>query len=206
MNLRRALYWAVAATTLAMGALATYANFGFEKARPRFEAVDITGVAWGKDFHLTGHDGKPRELADFRGKVVTLYFGYTQCPDMCPMTMARLADAVRLLGGDAERVQGLFVTVDPKRDTPQLLAQYVPSFHPSFLGLYGDTKTTERTAREFKVYFKPQPPNEHGNYTVDHSGQILVFDPAGRLRLLIRPEATPQSVAHDIRLLLQDSS
>ena len=157
-----------------------------------FEASDVTGVGWGRDFHLTGHDGKPRELADFRGKVVALYFGYTRCPDVCPLTMAELGRAVRLLGADGARVQGLFVTVDPRRDKPKVLAKYVRSFHPGFLGLYGNAAQLARTADEFKV--------EAGEH---HSIPVFLIDPSGRLRLVLHPEASAESIAHDLRLLLQ---
>jgi len=174
---------------------------------PRFASSDITGVRWGRDFHLQDHTGKPRSIADFKGKVVMLFFGYTHCPDQCPTTMAEMAGVRSKLGEDGRRVQGLFVTVDPRRDTPQVLAQYVSAFDPSFLGLYGDEATTERTVREFKGYYHANKPNENGSYTVDHSAQIYVFDPAGRLRLFIQPpEATPESVAHDLRLLLHEAA
>ncbi|TAK81914.1 MAG: SCO family protein [Betaproteobacteria bacterium] len=195
------LHLIIAAAALAAGTVVALATFQPREAK--FDAVDVTGAEWGKDFHLTGHDGKPRSLADFRGKVVALYFGYTGCPDMCPTAMAKLGEAVRELGSDGEHVQGLFVTVDPKRDTPAVLAQYVPSFHPGFIGLYGTENAIARTAKDFKVFFSAQPPNEHGGYTVDHSGYILVFDPAGRLRLVVSSEATAQSIAHDMRLLLE---
>jgi protein SCO1/2 len=161
----------------------------------QFEATDISGVSWGRDFHLTGDDGKSRELADFRGKVVALYFGYTRCPDACPITMATLGHAVRLLGKDGPRVQGLFVTVDPKHDTPRTLAKYVRSFHEDFLGLYGDAAALARTTDEFKV--------EAGEH---HSIPVFLFDPDGRLRLVVHPEASADSIAHDIRLLLARSS
>ena len=203
MTLKRAIPWAIAAAALVTGTVIALAAL-----RPRevkFDAVDVTGADWGKDFHLTGHDGKPRSLADFRGKVVAVYFGYTNCPDMCPTAMAKLGESVRKLGDDGKEVQGLFVTVDPKRDTPQVLAQYVPSFYPTFIGLYGSEDEIARTAKQFKVFFSAQPPNEHGGYTVDHSGYILVFDPQGRLRLFVRPEAEPDSIAHDMRLLLEQS-
>jgi protein SCO1 len=170
----------------ALVALATVAFASFALA-----TTDVTGVRWGRDFHLLGHDGKPHELADFRGKVVALYFGYTRCPDVCPTTMAALGQAVRLLGSDAGQVQVLFVTVDPQHDKPAVLARYVASFDQSFLGLYGDAQATRRTAREFKV--------ESGR---DHSAPVFVFDPGGRLRLVLRPGATPESIAHDVRLLL----
>lgn len=186
-------------------ALGLFAAFGLVRSgsTPKFEAVDITGVEWGKDFKLTDHTGRVRTLADFRGKAVAMFFGFTNCPDMCPTTMAKLGEAMRLLGADAARVQGLFVTVDPKRDTPQVLSQYVPAFHPSFLGLYGDADATARTAKEFKVYYHLQQPNEQGFYSVDHSGQLLVFDTDGRLRLLMKPDLSPETMAHDLRLLLR---
>jgi protein SCO1 len=139
--------------------------------------------------------------------VVLLFFGYTGCPDMCPTTLALLGGAMKELGAHAGQVQGLFVTVDPKRDTPQLLAQYVPAFYPTFLGLYADEATTVRTVREFKGSFHANRPNEQSSYTVDHTGQVYVFDPAGRIRLLIRPDAaTPESIAHDVRMLLREAA
>jgi len=176
---------------LVIVAVASFALAAERPDKPAYDATDVTGVAWGRNFHLLGHDGKPHELADFRGKVVALYFGYTRCPDVCPTTMAALGQAVRLLGSDAERVQGLFVTVDPRHDKPAVLGQYVASFNESFIGLYGDVQATKRTAREFKV--------ESGRA---HSTPVFVFDPGGRLRLILRPNATPQSIARDVRLLL----
>ncbi|TBR76562.1 MAG: SCO family protein, partial [Burkholderiaceae bacterium] len=115
-----------------------------------FTSTDITGVGWGRDFHLTDHNGKPRSIADFKGQVVMLFFGYTHCPDLCPTTLTEMAQVRAKLGKDGRRVQGLFVTLDPKRDTPQVLAQYVPAFDPSFLGLYGDEQATAALAKEFK--------------------------------------------------------
>lgn len=195
-------FYLLGAATLVLGLLAAYVTFGSRAVAPTFKAIDITGVVWGKNFELTDHLGRKRTLADFRGKVVTVFFGYTHCPDMCPMTMAKLGEALRLLGADAQHVQGLFITVDPKRDTPQVLSQYVPAFYPTFLGLSGDPETTARTANEFKVYYQAQAPNDHGFYTVDHSGQIVVFDTQGRLRLMMKPDLAPESMAHDLRALL----
>lgn len=204
-NLRFAL-WASAAAAIGAGAVAAYATLGTPSA-PQFQAIDITGADWGRGFELTDHRGTRRTLADFQGKVVMLFFGYTGCPDMCPTTLALLGETMKTMGSDAGRVQGLFVTVDPKRDSPRVLSQYVPAFYPSFLGLYADEATTERTVREFKGYAHANAPNEHGAYTVDHTGQVYIFDPAGRLRLLIRPDgATPQSIAHDLRTLLQEAA
>lgn len=202
MSLRRALPWLIGLSALLAGSIAAYL---WEKPRQAFDAVDVTGADWGRGFDLTDHIGARRRLADFRGKVVMLVFGYTHCPDMCPTTLAMLAGALERMGEDARDVQVLFVTVDPKRDTPKILAQYVPAFYPSFLGLYADPEATARTAREFKAYFELRPPNEQGAYAVDHSGQVYVFDPRGRLRLFVRPEASPESIARDVRALLAES-
>ncbi len=176
-------------------------------APPRFQALDITGVPWGRSFVLQDAAGQRRTLADFHGKVVMLTFGYTRCPDVCPATLALLGETMKRMGTDAERVQGLFVTVDPTRDTPEVLSRYVAAFHPSFLGLYGDPEAIERTAREFKVFYSANPAGGDEPYAVDHSGQVYFFDPAGRLRLLVKPEASsPESIAHDVRLLLAEAS
>lgn len=205
MKLRRTAMLGAAALALALGVFAAIAMLKPGEP-PKFQAVDITGVDWGKDFKLTDHAGRPRTLSNFRGKAVAIFFGFTQCPDVCPTAMAELAEVLRLLGEDARRVQVLFVTVDPKRDTPAVLSQYVPAFHPSFLGLYGDAAATERTAKEFKVYYHAQPANAQGAYSVDHSGQILVLDPEGRLRLMMKPDLSPEAMAHDIRILLGSGS
>lgn len=169
-----------------------------------FTATDITGVDWGRDFHLTDHDGLPRALADFKGRVVMLYFGYTHCPDMCPTALAAIAQVRSRLGDDGRRVQGLFVTVDPERDTREVLAQYVPAFDPGFLGLYADEATTAALARDFKTYFGAQKADAQGHYTVDHSGGIYVFDPRGRLRLMMRPGAGVDAMAADVARLLEE--
>lgn len=171
---------------------------------PRFASSDITGVRWGRDFHLQDHTGKPRSIADFKGKVVMLFFGYTHCPDQCPTTMAEMAGVRSKLGEDGRRVQGLFVTVDPRRDTPQVLAQYVSAFDPSFLGLYGDENTTAAVASEFKFYYRVQKTDAQGNYSVDHGSVIYVFDPTGHLRLLISPGTSVDAMAADVRLLLKE--
>lgn len=176
-----------------------------EAAQPeqRFSAVDITGGAWGKNFQLIDHDGQPKTLADFKDKAVVLSFGYTNCPDMCPMTMYKLATAVQQLGNDANRVQVLFVTLDPMRDTREILKQYVPAFHPTFLGMIGDEQTIDATAKEFKVFYKHQKPDASGFYTVDHMGPSFIFDPQGRLRLFISDEHSADAIAKDLRTLLK---
>ncbi len=170
----------------------------------RFVSTDLSMVDWGKDFSLTDHKSQPRRLADFRGKAVVLFFGYTQCPDVCPTTLTTMRDAMTLLGDDAKRVQVLFVTVDPARDTPALLAQYVPAFDPGFLGLYGDEKTIAALAKDFKVFYAKQPGSTSGSYSVDHSTGSYAFDPKGKLRLLLRHGETPQNVAADLKLLLSE--
>jgi len=170
---------------------------------PSFQATDMTGASFGRDFELTAPDGKLRRLADFRGKAVVLFFGYTQCPDVCPTTLAALAEAMKQLGADADRVQVLFVTVDPERDTPALLSQYVPAFDPRFLGLYGDADATARTAKEFKIIYQKVPGAAPGTYTMDHSAGTYIFDPQGRLRLYVSNAQGSNVFAHDLRELLR---
>ncbi|MCX7149453.1 MAG: SCO family protein [Rhodocyclales bacterium] len=169
---------------------------------PLFVSTDLSKVDWGKDFSLTDHHGQPRRLADFRGKAVVMFFGYTQCPDVCPTTLAAMREAMTLMGDDAKRVQMLFVTVDPARDTPALLAEYVPAFHPSFLGLYADEKGTAALAKDFKVFYAKQAGSTSGSYSIDHSTGSYVFDPQGKLRLLLRHGEAPANIAADLKLLL----
>lgn len=168
----------------------------------QFVSTDLSMVEWGKDFSLTDHNGRSRRLEDFKGKAVILFFGYTQCPDVCPTTLSNLRETMTLLGDDAKRVQVLFATVDPARDTPELLAQYVPAFYPGFLGLYGDEKTIAAVAKDFKVFYAKQPGSTPGTYSVDHSTGSFVFDPQGKLRLLLRHGETPANIAADLKLLL----
>jgi protein SCO1/2 len=191
----------LAAATLA-ALLASGCDRLFTPARSPFHGVDVTGADMGGQLRLKDHTGKERTLEDFRGKVVALFFGYTQCPDVCPTTLSDLGNAMRLLGPDAERVQVLFVTVDPKRDTPELLAQYVPAFYPTFLGLYGDANATAKVAKDFKIYAQERPGATPGTYTVDHSAQTLVFDREGRLRLLLPYGLEAAKIAGDLKVLL----
>jgi len=172
---------------------------------PKFKSTDISGAEFGRQLALTGHDGRPRTLADYRGKLVVLFFGYTHCPDVCPTTLADAAGALKKLGSDAARVQVLFATVDPERDTPQLLAQYVPAFDPGFLGLWGDAAATQAAAKEFRIFYAKNAGSAPGAYTVDHSAQSFVFDAEGRLRLLVRPERIAPDLADDLRTLLKIS-
>jgi protein SCO1 len=170
--------------------------------QPTFQNTDVTGLDYAKGFALTDHNGKPRTLADFKGKVVVLFFGYTQCPDVCPTTMAEMAAVLKELGPSADEVQVLFVTLDPERDTPALLAQYVPAFDKRFLGLYGDTAQIAKTAKEFKVFYAKVPGSAPGSYSIDHTAGSYVFDRDGKLRLFIRHGQGPGPIAHDIRQLL----
>ncbi|HET9662780.1 MAG TPA: SCO family protein [Burkholderiales bacterium] len=172
-------------------------------ASPAFRLTDVTKAPFGKALALNDHHGKPRSLEEFRGKVVVLFFGFIHCPDACPATLAELAQVAKALGPDAAKMQVLFVTVDPERDTPELLRQYVPSFHPDFLGMYGDAAATAQTAKEFKIFYQKQPPSAGGGYTVDHSAGTYILDQQGRLRLFAQYGAGAPALLHDIRLLLQ---
>lgn len=173
---------------------------------PKFKSSDVTGASFGRDFALTDATGRARTLADFRGKAVVIFFGYTQCPDVCPTTLAALAETMKQLGPDANRVQVLFVTIDPARDTPALLAQYVPAFDPRFLGLYGDDEATQKVAREFKIIYQKQPGSTPDTYTMDHSAGTYIFDPQGRLRLFVSHGQGPAVFAHDLREILRTSA
>jgi len=172
----------------------------------KFQARDITGADWGRDFHLVDPTGVTRSLADYRGKVVMLFFGYTNCPDECPTTLTKMAQAVDHLGEDGKRVQGLFVTVDPARDTPAVLTKYVAAFHPSFVGLSASGPSIAATAKDFKVFYAAGKPAESGVYTVDHTSGIFVFDPQGRLRLFMGPRIRVDAMVHDLKLLLDETS
>ncbi len=184
-------------------ALVAFSLAGCVPSQPGFKNTDVTGLDCCKDFRLTDHNGKVRTLADFRGKAVVMFFGYTQCPDVCPTTMMEMTAVLQQLGRDAPRVQMLFVTVDPERDTRELLANYVPAFDRSFLGLYGDMETTARTAKEFRIFYQKQPGSTPSSYTVDHTAGSYVFDPQGRVRLFARYGDGGANLAADLRTLLK---
>lgn len=190
-----------AAAAIACAALAVGCD-KLSMAKTPFKAIDVTGAPMGGELRLTDHNGKPRTLADFRGKVVLVNFGYTQCPDVCPTTLADLASAMKKLGTDASQAQVLFVTVDPKRDKPELLRQYLPAFDASFLGLSGDTEATAKVLRDFKIYAKERPGKTPDTYTVDHAAQTFVFDRQGKLRLVMGYGMAPEAIASDVRILL----
>ena len=167
-----------------------------------FNSIDVTGAQLGDDLRLDDQNGAHRSLADFRGKVVVVNFGYTQCPDVCPTTLSDLASAIRKLGEDAKRVQVIFVTVDPERDTAELLKQYVPAFHSDFMGMRGDAVQTERVLKDFKIYAQRREGKTPQSYTIDHNAQSFVFDREGKLRLVIGYPVVPEAVASDLRVLL----
>jgi protein SCO1/2 len=174
-------------------------------ARPAFKGVDITGAEYGQELNLTDADGRARTLADFKGKVTVVFFGYTQCPDVCPTTLAELAQARQLLGEDGRRVQGVFVTIDPERDTPAILKAYVGAFGEDFVGLRGNAEQTPAAAKQFKVFYAKAPGQTAVSYTMDHTAGSYVIDGAGRLRLFERYGAGAEALAADLRQLLAES-
>lgn len=169
---------------------------------PRFKLTDVTGASFGKELALTDHNGQRRTLADFRGRVVTLFFGFTHCPDVCPTTLSEMALVMKELGNDAARLQVLFVTVDPERDTADVLQRYVPAFHPTFLGLTGSAEQIARTAKEFKIFFQKQN-LPGGGYSMDHAAGTYILDTQGRLRLFAQYGVGAPTLLHDIRLLIK---
>lgn len=171
-------------------------------AAPSFKAIDITGADYARELSLTDPDGKRRSLSDFKGQVVVVFFGFTQCPDVCPTTLVEIATVKKQLGADGERVQGIFVTVDPERDTPELLKAYVDNFGAGFVALRGTPEETLATAKHFKVFFAKVPGKTEGSYTVDHTAGSYVFDPQGRVRLFTRHGTGPEALVQDVKLLL----
>ena len=197
MRLSSPRFWSIIICSLALAALGLTA--GCDRG-PRFKSTDITGADYGRALELTDHNGRPRSLADWRGKAVVVFFGFTHCPDVCPTTLADVSQAIKQLGPDAQRVQVLFVTVDPERDTKEALGKYVTAFDPGFLGLYGDAAATQRAAKEFKVYYEKRKTDT--GYSIDHSAQSYVIDPQGRLRLFVRPDRIGADLPDDLRTLL----
>lgn len=167
-----------------------------------FKGVDITGAEYARTLALTDQNGRPRTLADFKGKVTVVFFGYTQCPDVCPTTMAELAQVKATLGKDAERVQGVFVTVDPERDSAEVLKSYMSGFDPSFVALRGTPEQIAATAKEFKVFYAKVPGKTEGSYSVDHTAGSYVFDAQGKVRLFVRYGTGADALAADLKTLL----
>jgi protein SCO1 len=174
--------------------------------KPQFKAIDLTGADYARDLRLPDADGHERSLKDFRGKVVVLFFGYTQCPDVCPTTLSEIAQAKQLLGADGARLQGVFVTLDPERDTPQVLKAYLANFDPTFVALRGTLQQTAAVAKDFKIFYQKVPGKTPGSYTLDHSAAAYVYDPDGRLRLYTRYGSGPQALASDVKLLLDEAA
>jgi protein SCO1 len=171
--------------------------------KPSFRNTDITGAEFAREFSLTDHNGQARTLADFKGKAVVVFFGFTQCPDVCPTTLAEMTEAVKQLGADGNKLQVLFITIDPERDTPELLKKYVPAFHPSFLGLTGNAEAIAKVAKEFKVFYQKSPGKTPGSYTMDHTANSYVFDPQGRVRLVVKHGLGAEPLVQDLKQLLK---
>ncbi len=176
------------------------------ESKPQFKAIDLTGADYARDVQLPDAEGRPRSLKDFRGKAVVLFFGYTQCPDVCPTTLSEIAEAKRLLGPDGARVQGVFITLDPERDTPQVLKAYVSNFDPTFVALRGTPEQVAAVAKDFKIFYKKVDGKTPTSYTLDHSAASYVYDPAGRLRLYTRYGTGPEALAADLKLLLKEAA
>jgi protein SCO1/2 len=200
MTPRRLLFSLLAVAGLALA--------GCERAAPphHFNAVDLTGAEYARQINLPDFDGKPRTLADFKGKVTAVFFGYTQCPDACPTTMAELAGIEKSLGDDARRMQVVFITVDPARDTAALLKNYVTNFRPDFIALRGDEAQTRAVTKEFKVFFEKVPGRTPDSYTIDHTAGTYLFDAQGRIRLFASQSLDPALLTEDIKALLAEKS
>lgn len=175
-----------------------------DSATATFRGIDLTGAKYAQDFRLLDAEGRERTLADFRGKLVMVYFGFVQCPDVCPTALARAVETKQLLGSDGDKLQVVFVTVDPERDTPDMLKAYMAAFDPAFVALHGDAAQTRATADDFKVYYKKVPTGS--GYTMDHTATSYLFDTQGRLRVALSHGQTAQDYAHDAALLLQQGS
>jgi protein SCO1 len=167
-----------------------------------FKGIDITGADYARELNLTDADGKPRQLSDFKGKVSVVFFGFTQCPDVCPTTLLELAQVKKALGAEGERVQGIFVTVDPERDTAEVLKAYVGSFDAGFVALRGTPEETQAAAKNFKVFFAKVPGKTPTSYSIDHTAGSYVFDSQGRVRLFTRYGTGAEALTHDLKLLL----
>jgi protein SCO1/2 len=204
---------AVVSRRLILAAAAALALAACDRGRPEgatpraaFEGIDITGADYARELNLPDADGRVRSLADFRGKVTVVFFGYTQCPDVCPTTMVELAEVKRRLGADGARVQGVFVTVDPERDTPEVLQAYVKNFDPGFVALRGTPEQTKAAAKHFKIFFNPVPGQTPTSYTIDHTAGSYVFDAQGRVRLFVRYGSGADKLEHDLKILLAETA
>lgn len=191
---RRLAAWALLAATLGLSACTPQ--------KPAFNAIDITGANYAQDFALPDTEGRLRTMKDFKGKLVVVFFGFTQCPDFCPATMTELAEVKRQLGVDGNKLQGVFISVDPERDTPVVLKAYMASFDPSFVALAATPEQLAALAKDFKVYYKKVDGKTPGSYTMDHSAGSYVYDTEGRIRLYTRYGTGPQALVADLKQLL----
>ena len=194
-------------TLVSLVALSTASGFliGCSPDKPQFKSIDLTGADYAQGFSLTDHNGQLRTLKDFAGKVVVVFFGFTQCPDVCPTSMAELAQVKQQLGPDGDKLQGIFITVDPERDTADMLKAYMGNFDPTFLALRPTLEQLPQVARDFKIYYKKVDGKTPGSYTMDHSAGSYVFDEKGRIRLYNRYGSGADALASDIRLLIKSS-
>lgn len=200
MNKRIAIYFiAACAITAGAGGVLTACS----EDRPSFSSVDVTGANYAKDLAMTDHHGNARRLSDFKGKVVVVFFGYTQCPDVCPASMAELAEVKKALGADGDKLQGIFVTVDPERDTPEVLKGYMENFDPSFIALYTTPEKLAEVAKDFKMYYKRVEGKTPTSYTMDHSAGSYIYDTKGNLRLFTRYGSGAKVITSDIKQLLK---
>lgn len=196
----------IAAYAIVTGAGITFGSiFGCTPQQPAFVSVDVTGANYAREFELTDQYGQTRRLTDFAGKVVVMFFGYTQCPDVCPTTLSEMAEIKKALGPDGERLQVLFVSVDPERDTPELLKNYMVNFDPTFLALYAPLPKLAELAKDFKIYYKKVEGKSPSSYTMDHSAGSYVYDTKGQLRLFTRYGSGPKGLTEDIRILLKQA-
>jgi protein SCO1/2 len=203
MNKRNAIK-SVAVYAMLAGAAGLFSACSEKK--PAFAAIDVTGANYAKNFELTDHNGQVRHLPDFAGKIVVMFFGYTQCPDVCPTSMAELAEVKKALGKDGDKLQGIFVTVDPERDKPEMLKAYMGNFDPTFLALYATPEKLAELAKDFKVYYKKVDGKTPTSYTMDHSAGSYVYDTKGQLRLFTRYGSGAAALTQDIQLLLKEAS
>ena len=198
---RRSAIKSVAACAFLVGATGFLTSCS--ESKPQFASIDITGADYARDFALTDHNGQARGIRDFQGKVVVVFFGFTQCPDVCPTSMAELAEIKKMLGPDGARLQGLFVTLDPERDTQAVLKAYMANFDPGFLALRPELDKLPQLAKDFKIFYKKVEGKTPGSYSLDHSAGSYVFDPTGKVRLYSRYGSGAPALAADIRLLLK---
>lgn len=204
MNKRRVLKLALA-SALAVGGAGWLAGCSRE-SKVSFQGIDVTGAEYARDFALPDALGQQRSLKDFAGKVVVVFFGFTQCPDVCPTSLQELAEVKQLLGADGDRLQGIFVTLDPERDTPEVLKAYMENFDPSFVALRGTPEQTAAIAKDFKVFYKKVEGPTPQSYTLDHSAGSYVYDPTGRLRIYERYGSGVQLLSADVRTLLEEKT